>query len=277
MNINEHVGGKKKDNFWDISTAIAQMYQLCCVCVQIKWFTVNRNAPKRGDNYRDSPPGATCKLSKKRRMSQLSSGTGTPVLMDCQSQPTHVSFLNQKGRRSGSDVLVKMPPRFSSPLIRVNDTLSGHISGSVWSWSRILNFDGFPHSLVPLLTLQKTVQGSFDMCTHLIATRKWLINAGPKCWHRADKASPPKMLHIHFGNFCYLWSTTKGDMCVSRVASKRVRGKWEQSSGAVVQQRWGGGKTGWMYCGVTAARRRWWLSLHITWQPAKCFPQRHVL
>lgn len=41
MNINEHV--EKNDNFWDmnkvtgrvISAAIAQMYQLCCVCVQI--------------------------------------------------------------------------------------------------------------------------------------------------------------------------------------------------------------------------------------------------
>lgn len=132
MNINEHVE-KKKITFgtwikWQphvISTAIAQMYQLCCVCVQIKWFTVNRKASKCGDNYRNFPPGANCKPSKKRgRISQLSSGAGTPVLMDCQSQLTHVSFLNQKGRRRGSDVLVKMPPRFSSPLIRVNDTHS---------------------------------------------------------------------------------------------------------------------------------------------------------
>lgn len=42
MNINEHVG--KKTNFWDMikvtahvtGTAIAQMDQLCYVCVQIK-------------------------------------------------------------------------------------------------------------------------------------------------------------------------------------------------------------------------------------------------
>lgn len=57
MNINEHV--EKNDNFWDmgkvtayvISTAIVQMYKLCCVCVQIEWFTVNRNASKSGDSY----------------------------------------------------------------------------------------------------------------------------------------------------------------------------------------------------------------------------------
>lgn len=122
---------EKNDNFWDmnevtgyvISAAIAQMYQLCRVCVQIKCLTVNRDVSKCGDNYRSFPSGANCKLSKKR-MSQLGSGAGTPVLMDCQSQLTHVSFLNQKGRRRGSDVLVKMPPRFSSPLIQVNDTHS---------------------------------------------------------------------------------------------------------------------------------------------------------
>lgn len=107
--------------FYVKSAAIAQMYQLCCVCVQIKRFTVNRYASKWGDNYHNFPSGAKCKLSKKKRISQLISGAGTPVLMDFQSQLTHVSFLNQKGRRRGSDVLVKMPPPFSSPLIRVND------------------------------------------------------------------------------------------------------------------------------------------------------------
>lgn len=108
-----------------ISTAIAQMYRLCCACVQIKHFTVNKNVSKHSDKYRDFLSDANCKLSKNsRRILQLSSGTGTTVLMDFESQLIHVSFLNQKGWRRGSDVLIKMPPWFSSVLIRVNDTHS---------------------------------------------------------------------------------------------------------------------------------------------------------
>lgn len=40
-------------------------------------------------------------------------------------KPTDSCQLSKsEARRRGSDVLVKMPPRFSSPLIRVNDTHS---------------------------------------------------------------------------------------------------------------------------------------------------------
>lgn len=54
-----------------MSTASAQMYQLCHVCVQIKWCTVNKNALKCSDNYFNFPPVATCKLSKKRRTARF--------------------------------------------------------------------------------------------------------------------------------------------------------------------------------------------------------------
>lgn len=91
-----------------ISTAIVKMYRRCCACVQTKFF---RSVSKHSDKYGNFPSGANCKLSKNsRRILQLSSGTGTLVLIDFQSQLIHVSFLNQKGRRRGSDVLVKMPP-----------------------------------------------------------------------------------------------------------------------------------------------------------------------
>lgn len=134
----------------------------------------------------------------------------------------------------------------------------------------------------PRPSLAEDSAGVHSMCVHPCDSQQEMTHKrGAKVLASSWHSFIPKKLHIHFGNFCYLWSTTKGDACVSRGTAERVPGEWEQSSGAAAEcaaegEEGGVGKTGWMCCRVTAAEATVAVTTH---HPAACkvFPtMQHV-
>lgn len=81
--------------------------------------------------------------------------------------------------------------------------------------SRILNFDGFPHSLHPGLPAQRTPWSSFAACRHLIANRKLLTNTATSVGTDRKRLHPENAAHQFLQIFC-LGAATKGDARVSR-------------------------------------------------------------